>query len=170
MNLKNLQLPDFVIAELYKKDLVQLNDAAISKKEEQAEQRPWYLGNNVKEVCIAIKDPSAFFINDDWLQFLTNILAACKLNMQDVAIINCNQHSKTHKELQAALQPKYYLLFDIDAKDIQLPFTIPHYQIQSYGNATYLLAPSLNTMMGDSKEAKLEKSKLWLSLKKIFEV
>ena len=72
--------------------------------------------------------------------------------------------------LKSHLQPAVLLAFDVNLQQLQLPFTIPHYQVQLYDQCQFLSAPSLQTMLGESKEAKLEKTKLWLSLKKIFQL
>jgi hypothetical protein len=51
-----------------------------------------------------------------------------------------------------------------------LPFSIPDYQVQQYANCTFLSAKDLHQMTNDSQDAKLEKTKLWICLKKIFGV
>jgi hypothetical protein len=171
MSFKNLQLPDFLIAELYKDVLVELNvDNATEKKQKTTPTQKWFLGENKKHVVIAVKDEEAVYLRDEWLQFLSSILGACKLNLGDVAIINYSKNNFSYTELNEKLLPEYLLLFDVTAKEIQLSFTVPHYQIQNYNHCNFLLTPSLQTMQGDTKAAKLEKSKLWLSLKKMFAV
>jgi hypothetical protein len=84
--------------------------------------------------------------------------------------VNHAQTPHSYKQILEKLLPEFFILFDMTANDIQLPFTIPDYQMQKYNNCTFLLAPSLQNMLGESKGAKLEKSKLWLSLKKMFNV
>ena len=140
------------------------------KKTKTSEPLQWFLGENKKHVVIAVKDEEAVFLQDESLQFLSNILGACQLNLADVAIINYSKQTISYTEITEKLAPAFLLLFEVSAKEIQLPFTVPHYQIQKYDNCHFLLAPSLFMMQGDSKEAKLEKSKLWLSLKKMFSV
>jgi hypothetical protein len=58
----------------------------------------------------------------------------------------------------------------VKAQTISLPFTVPDYQIQKYGGCTFLMAPAISEIDGDSTEAKLAKTKLWVSLKTIFEL
>lgn len=117
-----------------------------------------------------VSEKDAVYLKDESLNFLSAILGACKLNLGDVAIVNCHTEAVTYPLLQEKLQPGFLLLFGVNARDVQLPFTIPHYQIQRYDNCQILLAPALESMLGTSQEAKLEKSKLWLCLKKMFNV
>ncbi len=169
MSFKNLQLPDLLIAELYKDVLVETNEVSTSiKKLQKASEHKWFLGENKKHVVIAVKDDEALYLRDEWLQFLSSILLACKLNLGDVAIVNYSRNKFSYLELNEKLSPEYLLLLDVTAKEIQLPFTVPNHQIQKYNQCSFLLTPSLQTMQGNTQEAKLEKSKLWLSLKKMF--
>ena len=127
MSTKKIQLPDFVIANLYtnqlvlgadvqakQNDLVPNSEAdfrtesiiAISTPEkinhtpkEIAKpkltepilsdiEKQWYLGNNRKHIIVVIKEKEVTYINDKHLQFLSNILNACKLNLGDIALVN----------------------------------------------------------------------------------
>jgi hypothetical protein len=171
MNFTNLQLPDFLLADLYKTVLVELEgEVSEQKKGTTLMTKQWFLGENKKHIVILIKDEEAVYLRDEWLKFLTTILSACKLNLGDVAIINYLKKSFSYEELVENLTPEFLLLFDVTAKEIQLPFSVPFYQVQQYDNRTFLIAPSLDKMLGDSQESKIEKSKLWLSLKKIFHI
>jgi hypothetical protein len=137
-------------------------------KPENATQ--WFLGNNDKKVTILIKEVDVAFINEQHLQFLSNILNACKLNLGDIALVNHLNHPLVYADLKQKLQPKFIIAFDLQTKEIQLPFTIPNYQVQHHDNCKFLFASSLKTMEGDSQAAKLEKSKLWMSLKNMFQL
>ena len=171
MSFKKLQLPDFLIAEFYKDVLVELDNTEPTKKsKKKVAATQWFLGENKKHVVIAVKDEEAVFLRDEWLQFLSNILGACKLNLGDVAIINYAKNNYSYAELTERLAPEFLLLLDVTAKEIQFPFTVPHYQIQQYNHCKFLLTPSLGNMLGHTQDAKLEKSKLWLSLKKMFNI
>ncbi len=171
MDLKNLQLPDFLLADLYKSSLVELpNEATPKKQTTKITAQQWFLGENKKQVVIVVKDDEAVYLRDEWLNFLSSILSACKLNLGDTSIVNFNKTSCDYEALSEKLSPKFLLLFDVTAKEIQLPFTVPFYQVQQYNNCSFLMAPALENMLGTAQEAKLEKSKLWLSLKKMFNV
>ncbi len=188
-----IQLPDFLLVDLFRDNLVIHNDTSDSnklvplKKEkpqttdeipiqnlpeiiEEIVTKKWFLGDNSKQITIMVKDNEAVYLRDEWLNFLTALLGACKLNIGDVAIVNYTNTPVMLPALNEQLKPTYFLLFDIAAQDIQLPFTVPNYQLQKFGNTTFLLAPSLAMMQGNTETVKLEKSKLWLSLKKMFKI
>jgi hypothetical protein len=174
MNLEYIQLPDFLIADLYKSNLVIVNDEPktekIPAKPRIDQVKEWYLGSNLRKITIIVREKEAVYLQDEALQFLSSILGACKLNLGDVAIVNYENESATYAHLKEKLNPEFILLFNVTAKEIQIPFTVPHYQVQSHDHCQFLLAPDLQTMLGSSQQAKLEKSKLWLSLKKMFSI
>ncbi len=130
--------------------------------------KQWFLGNNGKQITVMVKEDAVPYINDKHLQFLSNVLSACKLNLGDIALVNYNNHPLGFDELRAKSNPKIVLVFDLSPKELKLPFTIPVYQVQDYAQCRFLFAPSLTKMEGDHAEAKAEKTKLWNSLKILF--
>lgn len=179
--MKTEQLPPFVLAELYPHSLVIVNTGATPAEPvvkaskvlpaiEKDNKGLHFLGNNAKKICIVVEDHSAVFLSDSDLQFLTNVLSACKLNMGDIALIN-RVHSTVDIELiKKELNPSYCLLFGMDTDTIGLPFKIPFYQQQSYANCQFLVIPDFPKFSGNTEEAKLEKTKLWVSLKKLLNI
>ncbi|MBL0882363.1 MAG: hypothetical protein IBJ16_03265 [Chitinophagaceae bacterium] len=166
-------LPDFLLPDLYKNHLVIVNEPTFNNKIEKKTvetdpKKREFLGNNGKKITILLSDQEAVFVNDQALQFLSNILTACKLNIGDVAIVNLANNQLSYPAIKQWLTPKYIILFDVEATSIQMPFRLPFFQVQAYDQCSILFAPALHMMMGDSREAKLEKSKLWLSLKNMF--
>jgi len=175
MSEENTRLPDFLLADLYKNSLIITNDEPktvreTSKPENPVSERQWYLGSNLRKITLLVSEKEAVYLKDESLNFLSAILGACKLNLGDVAIVNYENDQVNYPSLKEKLQPAFLLLFGVTARDAELPFTIPHYQVQKYDNCQILLAPPLDTMLGNSQDAKLEKSKLWLCLKKMFNV
>ena len=178
------QLPDFVLANLFPSNLVIVESAekvepimvpnAVSIDPPAfsgpLKERPekWYLGNNGKNIVILVQEREAAFLNEESLDFLTKILGACKLNMGDVAVINVARYLANFTEIKQELNPSSCLLFDVNAAMVKLPFTVPHYQVQQYGGCKFLMAPALLKYYGDGGDAKLEKTKLWVSLKSLF--
>jgi hypothetical protein len=173
-----IQLPDFLIANLYRHSLVILDDeqrpgetaTPVSMATAETATREWYLGSNLQKITLVVIQKDAVYVNDESLRFLSNILGACKLNLGDVAIVNYHTEPVNYTFLKENTSPQHLILFGITAQQIQLPFTIPNYQVQKYDNCNFLIAGGLEMMLGDNQEAKLEKSKLWLSLKKMFNV
>jgi hypothetical protein len=175
MNFEKKSLPDFILADLYKDTLVVLDDIKASEKKNRltvpsptSTELISFLGENKKRIVILQKEYEAVHINEENYTFLSTILAACKLNVGDVAIVNTVKKTVNFSTLSSQLNPAIVLLFDLTTQDIELPFSIPNYQIQKFNECTFLTAVSLNKMLGNSQEAKVEKTKLWMSLKNIF--
>src|SRR4051812_34954175 len=141
----NIQLPDFVLAGLYKNSIVLAEEKVKQPKKvkqqitnkkikDEPEEKPlikkWFLGDNKKNIIILLKDASSVHINEEWLGTLTKLLAACKLNIGDIAIVNHLQQTKTFNNLKELLEPQVVFMFDVTTNDIQLPFSFPHYQVQ----------------------------------------
>ena len=166
MSLDNIQLPAIVLHDLYKNSLVDLN-INIEKKAIEKTTGIVFLGNNQKQVTIITNDANTIYLPDEELNFLIGILAACKLSMADVALVNIAKvaqltYSKVEEELHAGI----IILFGAAPAQLQLPLQFPFYQIQKFNNQVYLAAPSLNIIAAD----KAEKTKLWSSLKLIFSI
>jgi len=166
MSLDNIQLPPVTVASLFRKSLVDL------KSEQTAEQNnpapPFaILGKNKKGILIIVQNNEAAFLPDEELNFLLGVLGACKLNMEDVGIINIAQSAQAdYKTISGNVQAGKLFLFGIGAGDIQLPLAFPHYQVQQYNKQVYLSAPSLQELQND----RAEKTKLWNCLKQIFSI
>jgi hypothetical protein len=177
-------LPDSIIVDLYANSLVIVEEntksgiiketpiikpntampsAPVAVKPEQ-----YFLGDNGKKITILVNEADAVYLNDRNLEFLTKILGACKLNLSDVAIINIKRNPMLFAQISKELNSTICLMFNVTTEHIQLPFSIPHYQVQPYNNCQFLLGPSLEIYNSEGEDAKLEKTKLWLSLKKIF--
>lgn len=193
MSFDKINLPDFMLAELYKEGLVVIdNDINLLKKTDAKPEIPAakeitaaappqplippkpagaslsYLGSNAKNIAILVNDGAAIHLQDDLLELLSKILEACKLNLADVAIINTFHQQLDDQRLRKELAPSLTVLFGIETTAIELPFSIPDYKVQQFNNCAYIQAPSLEKMRGTSTEARLEKSKLWACLKTHF--
>ena len=103
------------------------------------------------------------FLSDQEFGFLSSVLTACKLSMNDVAVLNLNAINDPEKKL-SNLCFKNAILFDVLPLQIGLPINFPQFQIQQFDQRTYLHAPSLTEIEND-KTLKLQ---LWNSLKKMF--
>lgn len=128
------------------------------------------LGNNAKGILILVKDTQNVHLAEDALQLLSGILAACRLNMGDVALVNISRNPLHFSQIRQQLQVNYCFLFDISMQEMQLAFAIPPFQVFSHDSCTFLSSPALHRMLGTTEEAKLLKSKLWLCLKNIFNI
>ncbi|GEO09166.1 hypothetical protein [Segetibacter aerophilus] len=183
MSEEKIQLPDFLIAELYKGSLVDLqtfnSDTDYSKTEEKSlevrepiatTQKISFLGENKKGVIVIVYQLDAVFLKEEDLAFLTNILKACQLNLADIAIINLSKQEIDYNTLQEQLTSKTILLFDVEPSALKLPFMIPAFQAQKFSGSTIMVAPSLSLINKAGSEGKLLKTKLWTSLKVVFDL
>lgn len=180
------QLPTFIIAALFKESLViaqETSTGAFQIKEQvkdnkinpeaalPAPAKKWFLGDNKKNIIILVKDTTAFFINDEWLGTLSKLLAACKLNLGDVAIINYLHNNISFASIKEELKPQRVFMFDVTTNELQMPFSIPHYQVQQYGGCTFMCAPgSTLSSITNTASVVAEKRKLWEKMKIIFAV
>lgn len=181
----NTQLPDFVLAGLYKNSLVITGDVEIPQQKPamqvteniaaeppettQAAQKKWYLGDNRKGIAIIAADENAVFINDEWLDTLGKMLGGLQINFGDTAIVNLRTKPVSFTMLKQQLNARHVIMFGVDPLQLGLPFTMPYYQLQNYAGCTLLSAP-VNTLVAagaSTDEIKAEKRKLWDCLKRM---
>ena len=172
MDLNHLELPTTLIADLYKKSLIEPASSSLQQEkpiEQSHVHSPWkYVGNNNKNILIIVNTNEAIHLPDNELTFVTGILSACKLSINDVVIVNLNNHSSnaSYKELISFFKSKIVFLFDVQPSAFGLPVNFPHYQVQIFANTSFLFSPSLKELEND----KLQKSKLWVCLKRLFDI
>jgi len=142
-----IQLNPVMIAGLYEKSLVEVNEVGSQVPEIK------FLGNNVRSILILVNNRDHTFLPEDQLTFLTKILGACKLNIGDVAIVNTNNYPDT-KTIINFLHPTNIILFGVEINT----------------DINSVAAPAINQLTGESVEAKALKSKLWSGLKQMFGV
>lgn len=123
------------------------------------------LGGNQKNILVVVNYDNVVHIPDEELEFLTSILKACQLSLDDVAIVNTgNYPGEGYKEFAKKFSSRIVLLFGVDPVSFDLPVNFPEFQVQSLTNTTFLYSPTLS----DCRTNKLLKSKLWVSLQRIF--
>lgn len=161
-----------MVADLYHSSLIDMdetpvNEAAADHTENKPAPLPvWkWLGENRKNVLIIVSYQNAVHLPDNDLVFLTGIIDACKLSLADVAVVNLNNHPEaSYKELVAFFKTKIVLLFAVEPVSFGLPMSFPHFQIQPFAGSSFLFSPSLKELEND----KVLKSKLWVCLKRLF--
>jgi len=180
------QLPEFVLAGLYKDVLVITEPSTPSSAklvlkgneinspekpniaQKPAEVKKWWLGSNNRQIAILVEDQSSIYIDEKQLEFLINILKACKLSIADVALVNYVRTPRSYTELSQDPGCTHFLVFGLNPAQLQLQFTFPAYQPQTVDQHHFLLAPPLTAMMSATPEAKAEKMKLWNALQQFF--
>lgn len=169
MDLNNIKLTPSDAIALYRTSLVESDEkiiapAVLETLPENTSSKK-YLGGNKKNILIAVNHAGTTYLPDDELNFLTSILSACQLSLDDVAIINTNNNpAYTYKDYLGEFKSSTVLLFGIDPVSFGLPLDFPQFQIQSFTKCTFLHSPALH------EYDKLLKSKLWVCLKRIFNI
>lgn len=164
MPLDNIKLTPFLLQGLFKNSLIEIESIQL-KVQIQPIATFNILGNNLKRVAIIVEDADMLHLGDDQLNFLSGVLSACKLTMEDVAIINiAHNKTATYKTIEQELKAEKIILFGVKPSQIDLPIAFPPYQIQQYNKQTYIAASLLIEIQLD----KAEKIKLWNCLKQIF--
>jgi hypothetical protein len=175
MSLNTIKFDTTAIALLFKNSLVEVNEEkqAILKTTANAEPLEadnktgdWkYLGENKKKTLVVVNYDEAIHLPDKQLSFLTKLLAACNLNLADVAILNFHNHrSSGFEKIINYFKPKVVLLFSVEPGEFGMPMIFPQFQVQGYKDAVFVSSPSLEIIEPD----KTLKGKLWICLKKIF--
>ncbi len=176
MSLNDLRLTPGILSALYPSSLVSLDTEQTSYNmgdqetpivEEPAGPALKFLGNNQKNILVVVTHENAVHLPDEALAFLTNLFAACKLSLDDVAVINKkNYPGETSKKLLQDFNSKIVFLFGIVPVSFGIPVNFPVYQVQVVGKVTFLYTPAIS----EQREDKLLKSKLWISFRNIFNI
>jgi hypothetical protein len=155
-----IKLPPVALVELYQKVLVDPGKPVQPQNDHLS--GPAFLGGNQQQVLVLVNQPQAVHINDVELQILLRILGACKLALNDVAIVNMAK-APSWSDIKN-LSPVNCLLLGVTAEELGLPVVFPEFHQHQYDHIAFLQAPSLIIIDADP----LLKSKLWLCLKAMF--
>lgn len=175
-NFKQLRLSTDGLSSLYRDNLVFIADSppvSSRKKATQAEKKSTSLspqGQNRKNITLIINQADAGSPDPDTLIFISRMLEACKLKMDDIALVNAAQQAITLQQLKSELNPSAVLLFGVSPDHIGLPIIFPEYKLQEFDKTTYLLVPDLSLLNQDNDSGKLLKSKLWACLRQLFKL
>lgn len=171
MSLNNINLSPFLVAQLYPDSLTGGTEKTVSvqkspKPEKTQQDTEWkLLGNNQKNILVAVVYENITHLPDPQLDFLMQLLKACQLGLNDVALINLGNYKDiAYTDILSYFQTKTILLFGISAQQFGFPFETPQYQVQPFTHYTVIHAPALQELQND----KPAKGLLWTGLKKIF--
>lgn len=164
MSIDQIQLPGYLCQQMFSKSLLDKakpsGDASPSEKIKLTG-----LGGNGRNILFLVHDTQNKFLAENEMKLLSDLLNACKISMEDIVLVNYDQNrGVNYHELTDQFQCKKILIFGVTAADLELPFTIPFFQIQKYQEQTYLICPSLSDFTNDVAL----KKELWNCLKKIF--
>lgn len=164
MSLDNIQLNNKVVVDLYKKSLISL-EIHQPTNEKKGTTGLNFLGENLKNILILVNMEGHKYLAENDLDFLSKILAACKLTIADVAIVNIFQNNLIdYDSLLAQFNPIKIIFFKVDPKELGFPLMFPLYKPQTYHSQTYLTADALAELQ---QNIELKKT-FWNALKQIF--
>jgi DNA polymerase III psi subunit len=174
MSIDNIQLTAGLCQSMFFKSLIETNKKpegeqkiisreTIKKPAEKSEVKS--LGENKGNILFLVNNPENIFLSDEEMKLLSDLLTACKISMIDIALVNYHQNPQlNYQQISTQFQSKKNLVFGVTAADLELPFTIPFFQIQKFQDKVYMMAPPLSHFLNNVNL----KKELWVSLKKIF--
>ena len=164
MNIDRIQLTALSWQNLFKSSLIGKID---TRKPDNSvrEKKIGSLGLNKRNILFLVNEPESKYLPEDEMQVLANLLTACQLTMEDVAIVNYAQNPEiSYEDLSHQFLCKKLLIFGVSTQQMKLPFNVPEFQIQPFGEQLYLFNPPFEKIVNDVAL----KSKLWGCLKKLF--
>ncbi|MDI3319886.1 hypothetical protein [Pinibacter soli] len=174
MSFNNVQLPGFLVADLYKRHLVE-DFSAVAKVEKSSEPAPiidkpiQFLGKNIRQFVILVCYSNEVHLPEAQLEFLGNILKACQLNLGDVAIVNCNSQEVNFNNI-GQLQPKQIITFGEEPpvlNDFRAPVS---FEVSNKNGINIINAPKLELLNQNTPDGKVLKGRLWNSLKQLLNI
>jgi hypothetical protein len=173
MGINDLRLSTDLIADLYPDSLVEGYKPA---KENVRNPKPVadipavypFLGENIRSVCFLAHYPEGDFLPPDQLRFLQKILAACKLSLNDIALLNIAHITFDLAGLRLQLHPKILFLWGISPLSAGLKSELPDFHISVVDGISVIPVASPELMSGSGNEGTEFKQRLWISLKKLF--
>src|SRR4026209_1192208 len=107
MDLNHIELPLSLIADLYPKSLIDTPQFTAKPQPisallgEHEKKDKWkFIGNNQKNILVMVNHESVLHIPDKEIDLLTTMLSACHLSLEDVVIVNRNNHlQEGYKEM-----------------------------------------------------------------------
>ena len=161
--LEPIKLPISIISDIFRNCLVDLNFPDSSSDNPATAITETLAGAPVDTVVVSLSEGKA--LPHQQLDFLNNIMKACKLEKDNYSIIaNRQDELPDYKATFSQFKQKQLILFGISPAAIGLPINFPHFQVQSFQEVRYLAAPKLDTIEAD-KELKMQ---LWQCLKQLF--
>ena len=176
MSFEHIQLTDDQLADLYCKQLVivEKGDSARKPEPKAAKSAAFVAepliasapmqgitGKNKKQFVWLVEEHYFPYLNDADFQFLGDVLTACKMNMEDIALVNVANNHNPFDELVQQLQPKFVIASGVQVD--ALPIQPADYRVQEQQGYLLCCTEILEAIRTD----KSKKSKLWLALKQM---
>lgn len=165
MGFETIQLTGQQIEELYSSHLV-ITEKTVKPKPETTSNPTvtGITGKNKKQFVWVVNEPGYPFLSDADFQFLSEVVNACKMNMDDMALVNIAQNNMDFEQTVTELQPKILIVSFLDRNWI--PLNKEAYTLQQEENFQLYITEELQIIRND----KVKKSKLWLALKQMLDL
>lgn len=176
MSFSEIRLPNLVLIDLYKKALIDIpENKQKSTKNGISDQTvsstpPPYLGTNLKNSLILVNYPDEQFLPVEQLDFLSTILKACTLSIEDIAIVNTATLMENLDHCIKTLDPKTILFFGTHPFSVRGSSVLIDFNITEIEGILMVGSPSLENLNQNNNESKLLKRKLWDCLKQLFKI
>jgi hypothetical protein len=175
MGINHIRLSSELIAALYPESLVGGEEPVLIKENVRiskpvADKTPTYpfLGENNRSICFLANYPEVDFLAAEQLVFLQKMLAACKLNLNDIAILNIAHVGFDLAELRVQLHPQIIFLWGTSPASVGLRSGLPDFNISILDGISVIPVLNPGLMSGNSPEGTELKQRLWVCLKKLF--
>jgi len=177
MELNDICLTPLLLVEFYRNSLVELAEIPVGQykvdnegdsSRDNADAGKWhFVGDFAKNILLIVRYEGVSALTDHQMHFLSSLLAACKLSLRDVAILNIATVAQGHyKNVQDRFKSSVTILFGVTPKEFEMPLDFPEFQVQAFDGCRFLHAGTLENLERD----KVLKSKLWVSLRRIFDL
>ncbi len=159
MGINDIRLSTELIGILYPDTLIEENDRGLGYP---------FLGKNHHSICFLVSYPDDEFIPDDQLVFLQKILTACKLSLNDIALINTKRTPVELLVLKTRFRPRIIFFWGSAPAITGSTLNFPDMTISTWENIRILPVMQAELMSGDNPQGLELKKNLWISLKKLF--
>jgi len=105
---------------------------------------------------------------EESLHFLRKMLSACKLSLNDIALINIFRHPISLEALKIQFSPEIIFLWGCMPESFNALKDLQDMHIRIHDHISVIPVFEADKMSGDEQEAIDLKRSLWISLKKIF--
>jgi hypothetical protein len=162
MDLNNVDLSPKQINDLYKDSIVTIDSEFNASKQSPSEL---HLKGKFNQKILWIVDEADYpFLSDEDFQFLTQILNACKRNLDDIALLNINKEPLDPSQLQEQIKPVIVIASGLTPE--RKLFQVPDYTISKQDAYQFLSTDSLSQIRNNQSI----KQQLWKGLKQLFEI
>ncbi len=159
MGINHIRLSAELIGMLYPETLVAEKDPDTGYP---------FLGKNHLSICFLVSYPDDEFIPDDQLVFLQKILTACKLSLNDIALINTKRTPVEFPVLKTMFRPRIIFFWGTVSPITGSTLNFPDMTISTWENIRILPVMQAELMSRDDPRGLELKKNLWISLKKLF--